>query len=243
MKCEWDGHQVANIKMFTRAILHWPKIRTFPYGRFKGSDTMLMIRWLARLVQKGIWVPGSNARQGYNLADRPREDWHRPIFQYLLKGCIAAVQFFRILHNQGLWLSRQNAHLLAQHCYDFVSSYSMLARVCHAHSLRRFMLEPSLHYFHHYAIDIIHRLDAGDKYLLSPNADNCESDEDFVGRLARLSRCCHAATTTQRCLQRYKIKLWFTLKGEDWGSAKSTKRKKKLTRVGKRKKPGSATDR
>lgn len=235
MKNEWQGHQVANIKMFTRAVLHWPRIKVFPFGRFKGSDTMLMIRWLAQVVSKGRFVPTINKREGINLGDKPHVDWHKPFLRQVLKGCISSVEFFRILHNQGVWLSRQFGHELATHCFEFVSSYSLLARMCHAHSLRRFMLEPSLHYFHHYAIDLTHRLQKNDKYLLSPNQDNCESDEDFVGRLARLSRSAHALTTNIRTLQRYRIKLWFVLKGEDWGASR-IRRKKKLTRVGRRKK-------
>lgn len=231
MKREWTGHQVANLKMFTKATFHWQKVKAFPFGRFKGSDTMLMIRWLIQLVQRGRFLQDSNQRSGVNLADRPLEDWHQPFLKEILRGSCASVEFFRILHGQGVWLSRNCAHSLVQHCYQFVSSYDTLARLSHAQGFRRFLLEPSLHYFHHYAIDINHRLRNGDHYILSPNQDNCESDEDFVGRLARLSRSTHASTTNLRTLQRYRIKAWFVLHGEDWGASRVRGRKPKLKRV------------
>ena len=49
--------------------------------------------------------------------------------------------------------------------------------------LMRFHLTPSLHYFHHFAIDTWERLSQGDSNILSPNVDNCEMDEDFVGKI------------------------------------------------------------
>lgn len=232
MKNEWQGHHVANIKNFTRALLHWPKIKTFPYGRFKGSDCMLMIRWLAKVIQKGVLMKETNQRQGVSLLDRPLEAWHKPFLQNILLGSTASVEFFRILHTQGVWLSRETSRNLALHCYNFTNSYSGLARLCHGQGLRRFTLEPSLHYFHHYAVDVTARLQAQDSHILSPNQDNCEMDEDFVGRISRLSRAVHASTTTQRTLQRYLIKVWFVLTGQDWGASGSTKRKRKLTRTG-----------
>ena len=94
MKNEWQGHHVANIKNFTRALLHWPKIRTFPYGRFKGSDCMLMIRWLAKLIQKGVLMKETHQRQGVSLLDRPLEAWHKPFLQNILLGSTASVEFF-----------------------------------------------------------------------------------------------------------------------------------------------------
>eukprot|EP00438_Fugacium_kawagutii_P016391 Skav210373 [mRNA] locus=scaffold1357:670957:671550:- [translate_table: standard] len=190
-----------------------------------------MIRWLIQLVQRGRFLQDSNQRSGVNLADRPLEDWHQPFLEEILKGSCASVEFFRILHGQGVWLSRNCAHSLAQHCHQFVSSYEKLANMCHARCFRRFLLEPSLHYFHHFAIDITHRLRKGDRYILTPNQDNCECDEDFVGRLARLSRSTHANTTNLRTLQRYRIKVWFVLHGEDWGASHVRRRKPKLKRV------------
>ena len=232
MKHEWQGHQVANIKMFTKALLHWPKIKNFPYGRFKGSDCMLMIRWFAKLLSKGRFVEGKDCRQEVSLIAEPLQAWHRPFLLHLHTGSVASLEFFQILHTGGTWLSKQKAHTLALRCYQFTSSYSGLARLCHGQALRRFMMEPSLHYFHHYAVDIIRRVHANDAWILSPNQDNCEMDEDFVGRVARLSRAVHALSTTKRTIERYLLKAWFVFHGQDWGASSSKKRKRKRLRTG-----------
>ena len=226
MKKERQGHQVANIKNFTKALLHWPRIKVFPCGRFKGSDCMLMIRWFVRLMQRGRFVNDTNARQGTSLAEQPLDAWHKPFLQQILLGSTAAINFFHILHTEGVWLSRKQTQVLAGHCFQFTTSYSLLARMCHARGLRRFMLEPSLHYFHHYAVDLTACLEKQHEKIMSPNQDNCECDEDFVGRISRLSRAVHASTTTQRTLERYKIKVFFVLTGQDWGAGGSRQRKK-----------------
>ena len=220
VKNEWHGQYVANIKMFTKALLHWPKIKSFPYGRFKGSDCMLMIRWLGTLVQRGCFLSDSNRRPNVSLIDCPLEPWHVPFMTKIKSGCIAAVEFFRILHNQGTWLhATRHALPLTKFNFEFVDSYQGVAQLCHARGLRRFMLEPSIHYFHHYGVDITQQISRGDQWILSPNQDNCEADEDFVGRLSRLSRCVHASTVTLRTLERYKIKAFFTFTNQDWGAS------------------------
>ena len=236
VKKEWTGHNVANIKHFTKALLHWPKVKSFPYGRFKGGDCMLMIRWLARLMQKGRFLQDDSKREGASLIDNPIENWHTPFLKNILQGCNSSLMFFHILHTQGVWLTRVSAHSLSLECWKFLKSYSSLAQLCHLRQLRRYMLEPSLHYFHHFAVDTNERLSLQDKYVLSPNQDNCEADEDFVGRIARLSRAVHATTVTQRTLQRYRIKVWFVLNGQDWGMASGTKRKRLRTGGNKSKK-------
>lgn len=229
VKKEWHGGYVANIKNFTKALLHWPKIKSYPYGRFKGSDCMLMIRWLATLIQRGRFLPEQNERQNVSLITNPLEPWHVPFLQKVLQGCIAAVEFFRILHNRGVWHhATRDSQPLTKHCFEFVECYRDIAQLCFSRGLRRYMLEPSLHYFHHYAVDITERIQQGDEWILSPNQDNCECDEDFVGRLSRLSRCVHASTVTLRTIERYKVKAYFVFTNQDWGAASRAPSKKRL---------------
>lgn len=229
VKHEWHGQYVANIKSFTKAILHWHKIKSYPYARLKGADTMLLTRWLAVLIQRGLYRAKSNQRQGVSLIDRPLEDWHVPLLKRILRGSLAGVDFFRILHSRGVWLDREkDAKPLAELCFDFVECYRDLATLCFERGLRRYMLEPSIHYYHHFAVDLSIRIRHGDKRILSPNQDNCEMDEDFVGAISRLTRNVHAATTTLRTLERYRIKAFFQFTHQDWGARERRPSKKRL---------------
>lgn len=219
-KKEFTGKTIPHLKNFTKAIFHWPKVKSYPYARVKGSDVMLCIRWLLHLVLHGCLTVGAPARPHVSLINQPLQPWHAPFLKQIAKGCQAALTFFNIMHSNGVWLSAELAKQMADASCEFCESYQALARLSHSHSLRRFHLEPSLHYFHHYGIDIRRHLDQhGRSLVLSPSVDGCEQDEDFVGKQARLSRHCHAATVTLRCIERYLIKVYFVHSNQDWGSA------------------------
>lgn len=227
VKHEFQGRHVANIKNFTKALFHWHRIQTFPFGRFKGADCMLMVRWLHQCVSKGVVVPGANQRPNVSLIHRPLDPSHTNMLALVLEGCRASLQFWRVLHNEGTWHCRNAAVLVVDSSQSFSDCYSKLASQCHMLKLRRFHLEPTLHYMHHFAVDTQERLDLNDMHILSPNNDNCETDEDFVGRVSRLSRSVHALSIPQRTIQRYKIKAYFVFTGQDWGSSGVKRRGKK----------------
>ena len=243
IKHEFAGNQVPHIKAFTKNVFHWLRIQTFPFGRFKGADCMMMVRWLYRCVLKGCWDPGTGQRPQVSLTTHPLDASDSRLLELILEGCRASLLFWRVLHNEGTWHCRNAAALVVDGAQKFCECYSKLASLCHARQLRRYHLEPSLHYMHHFAIDYQERLQLGDKHLLSPNNDNCETDEDFVGRLSRLSRSVHALSIPQRTIQRYLIKAYFVFTGQDWNSSgiKRRGRKRKLRlRQWKRYLPGNA---
>ena len=231
MKNEWTGHQVSHCKMFTKALLHWPKQKMFPYTRIKGSDIMLCTRWFVRLLSSGLWDPSAGVRRQVSLIERPLHPSHVPLLRELLRGSYGALEFFRMCHTEGVWHDRGQAQVVARACYSFCEAYSQIAQMCHVRGLRRFHLEPSLHYYLHFAVDSAERLRQGHQHVMSPMTEGCEADEDFVGRLARLSRCVHARSVNQRTIERYLIKVRFVLFGEDYNSSgPSNARKKKLKR-------------
>ena len=65
-----------NLKNFTREILHWPKSKTWPWGGWKGSDSLLICRWLLILIREGPLVDGH--RSGSLLRNTPDAS-HRPL--------------------------------------------------------------------------------------------------------------------------------------------------------------------
>lgn len=148
-------------------------------------------------------------RPGVNLVESTNDQIFAEIYKEVLKGSLSAVQFFHILHTQGLWLTAPVAKEAADYCQDFCSAYAALAKVCFQQSWVRFRLEPCLHHFHHFAVEIQKLLNKSVKMIYSPASHLCEADEDFVGRICRGSRMVHAQSMTQRTLDRYLVKLWF----------------------------------
>ena len=209
VKHEWRGKSINHIKAFTKEILHYPRVDSYPAARFKGSDCMLLLRWLRHLMLNGPVDENLLLRPGVNLTESTNDLISAEIYKEVLKGSLSAVQFFHILHTQGLWLTAPVAKEVAVACQDFCSAYAALAKVCFQQSWVRFRLEPCLHHFHHFAIEIQLLLSKSVRMIYSPASHLCEADEDFVGRICRGSRMVHAQSMTQRTLDRYLVKLWF----------------------------------
>ena len=207
-KHEWPGRTMQSLKMFTKDLFHWPRKEAFPAGRFKGSDCMLMLRWLHCIMQQGV-VEG-DARQGRSLLENALEEWHVPLFHEILRASHAGVEYFHILSRWGVWLYREKAQELGLLAAEFTQGFAKLAKLCHAKGMPRFHLVPALHAFHHFYYDtkLFLELPGMPEVFLSPAVVGCEADEDFVGKVARLTRKVHARSTTQRSLERYCVKMW-----------------------------------
>ena len=213
VKNEFRGPCVPFMKHFTRTNLHYPRTNSFPYARPKGGDVMLLTRWLKHLVLHGPFLGG--ARSG-NMCNNVLEAWHAPVMAEIERAASGALDFFRLLHNNGLWLPRDLAHMMGEGAFQFCNSYTALARMCYNQGLTRFSLVPSLHYFHHFYVEIKQKLNNPHAmFVLSPSIANCEADEDFIGKVAQISRHVHPGVTNARSIDRYLVKLHFAYAGED----------------------------
>lgn len=209
VKHEWRGFVVNHIKAFTRQILHFKDQLAFPFARFKGSDQMILLRWLRHLVLHGPVFETDVCRGDVCLINNPPPGWRSEFFWYAYTGCDGAIQFFHSLHREGVWLQEAVARGMAENCQTFCCSYRRLAMLCHLQGLARFHLEPSLHTFYHFKMDLSPNQSSPGSVKLSPATSTTEADEDFVGRICRLCRAVHAQTCTKRCIERYLIRCHF----------------------------------
>ena len=209
VRFEWKGKNINHLKSFTKEILHFPRVDSFPSARFKGSDCMMLVRWLRHLCLNGKVDPDLVMRPGVSLTQQDGKPFESQLFTQILKASTGAVQFFHILHTEGLWLTPAMARQAADSCQDFCTAYCALARTCYDCKWMRFRLEPCLHHFVHFAVELRQLLDAGVPYIYSPAADLCEADEDFVGKISRGTRVVHMQSMTQRTIDRYLLRLWF----------------------------------
>lgn len=211
VRFEWRQRVRPNMKKFTKELFHFARSTSYPYGRFKGQDMMLLCRWIHHILLNGVIFEGQLLRSGKPLREEATEEWHQRAFELLRFGCDHALTFFHIMHKQGIWLEPTVANRMAEAAYQFCKCYGEVALLCHQKALCRFHLVPSLHYFLHFYFDL-----HGKSFpAVSPALSNNEANEDFVGRVSRLSRCVHAATTTLRVIQRYLIKCHFEFEEEE----------------------------
>jgi hypothetical protein len=179
-----------HLRQFTQKLFHMPKVSSMPWGGYKGSDTMLLSKWLAFYVG----------------TLRPKKDSHAIVLRAIKEACQAVNEFFLVLHSHGLYLRSE----CAEHCMAngriAMKGYSFMARQCVALGRPGFSMKPKLHAFHHILNNMKKQLDRGSPLVLSPLAFACEVNEDFIGRVSRQSRKVSNRTVKQRTIEYYRIK-------------------------------------
>ena len=107
-------------------------------------------------------------------------------------------------------LCRAGFRLVRGYCY--LADYSVKNKLIGGYNLR-----PKLHYFHHSLIDMQKGLqNSSRKWFLNHASWNCEANEDYIGRQARISRRVDARTCSLRTLERYLVKVRAVMARHKW---------------------------
>ena len=110
--------------------------------------------------------------------------------------------FMRGIYGEDAWIPQERAAKLASDLNYFVKAYVYSARLyrdrCKGFA---FGLYPKLHALHEVAFELSRQASLG--WAMNPAVEICGPDEDFVGRIAHLSRCVSPRLIPLRCIQRY----------------------------------------
>ena len=109
----------------------------------------------------------------------------------------------RGVYREDVWIPSQRAAELAKDLRSFLRAYIYSARLSFEHSQYvQFPLFPKLHALHEVSYEMTRQARVA-SFVLNPAIEICGPDEDFVGRIAALSRCCSPRLIALRTLQRY----------------------------------------
>ena len=182
--------------------------RMFNRG-WKGSDSLILMRWLLKLLRGGPVRFEEGRRPGISLLVNAGD--RGGVYNAVHDGCCSVLLLFQLLHKGSLWLERPQAGKIIECVELFCAVYGFLANFFMRERKCRFHMEPSLHLFYHIALRLRETLDSGAPVLLNPALFMCEQSEDWVGRISRITRRVHARTCGQRTLQRYLVKMFLEL--------------------------------
>ncbi|CAE6960432.1 unnamed protein product [Symbiodinium sp. CCMP2592] len=176
-----------HFKIISRDLLGFKKESVFPVGHWsKASDTPILMEFL-------LW-----------LLEQHRSKMEGDQLLRVMYGAADAMGvFMRAVLQAGLWLTTTEATTVYEACMHFLRSYGKCASLAFRRSLTRYNLTPKLHCWHHICLDLKRSLDRGLQYHLSPLADANFADEDFVGRVSRLSRRVSPRLQGLRTIGRY----------------------------------------
>ena len=181
----------TTLKKFSRGNFHRQKATSFPFLGGKGSDSVLLCSFLEFYLQ--LKLP--------QLIDES----HRPILLAMLEAIQGALAFVGTMHSHNIFLSPPCARFLALSGLRFIKGYAWLADRCISEKRRFYAVRPRLHFFQHTILELQIQLDKGDTHIISPSIWNCEANEDFIGRVSRISRGVSPRLASLRTIQNYLV--------------------------------------
>lgn len=172
--CTTTGHTAA-LRTFSRLLFMYPRFSAYPWANTKGSDTMLLLKFICV--------------QCVGFINAPLDPRHVPFLRLLHQTCQAAVKYFDGLNDHGLWFFRECVMTIFAELTKFITGYATLAAwTLNDLDFNGFGMKPKIHLVKHYHLEMAEMLASGAELFWNCNRDNCEMCEDFIGRICRLSR-------------------------------------------------------
>ena len=180
----------STIRSFSRQKLHYPTAASFPWLSCKGSDTVLLLRWLLFFAK-------------LHLTTAPQNQ----VLQLIAGGSENGLNFGGI-YRHGIWLKPLCRNKIMKNAGRFNSAYSRLAALAYERGLQLFAMVPKFHALDHIKV----ALEPSDgEVALNPATWDCSMSEDFIGHVARQSRRVSHIRVVENTLLAYKVKARFVI--------------------------------
>ncbi|CAL1152931.1 unnamed protein product [Cladocopium goreaui] len=166
----------SKLKLDMASDNDWPTSLGSSNG--KACDTALVLGWLEEFL---------------GTIECARND----LLQGLKVAVVSSNAFFRNMRACGLWVTEPHRAVVLAAAKSMCEAYGYLASKCFTMRMKLFRLRPKIHFQQH----ITMLLNLGDVGFSALNF-SCWSDEDYIGRVSRLSRTCHPRTMALRCLEK-----------------------------------------
>ena len=153
------------------------------------------------------WFCSSSSRSNAQVFYKPH--WGRNTVTHWLwceQPAREPLDFFSILNAHGLFMERSCAMAAYTELTKFLKGYGMLAGASLNDTFNGWAIKPKLHLVKHAHLEIQEWLLAGHQVLVNFNLHNCEQDEDYIGRVCRLSRRLDSRRIGERVLQSCLLK-------------------------------------
>ena len=177
----------VHFRSLTRDLLGYTSEAVYPTGHWsKAMDTPVLMDFI-------FWLLTTKFSEQLGSSSQLR---------IIASACQSMSRFMHLLLAGGLWLSQRESASGADAGLYFLKAYGKLARMCYEEGYCRYNLVPKLHSFHHVCLNLKAQSAEG-HFSLNPLAQCAFQDEDFVGRVSRLSRRVSPRLQCQRTIEKY----------------------------------------
>lgn len=177
------------VRAITKALLGWDAgVGSSPDGHWsKGALTTTLALWLDDFCQqRGL---ENNIDQRLSLA---------------ASGTRALNAMMRSFYEQDLWLDTASKNVILNAGNHFLQASSQLAVLNYRLRKNYFPITPKHHMMFH-VLKVVEWQGDIAKFAWNPCSEFCALDEDFIGRIAKISRNVSPRTTCLRVVQRYLL--------------------------------------
>ena len=195
--CNVEGAKAQGLRSFSRDRLHFKKANSFPHITGKGSDSVLILKFLR-------WFVALQLQE--DLGDRLRR-----MLGHVLDGCVNGLLFTQSIHRHGLFTHPDCALQIKGFIQKFGNAYVHLAQLSLQRRWTLYSMVPKIHSLMHFRTDLAHGCQKGGP-VLNVALFDCSMNEDFVGRVARQSRRISNKNVEHGLLRAYLVKTKFVLK-------------------------------
>lgn len=185
------------MRSFTVLNMHASK-GAYPFLGCKGSDTIVILKWLQFLA-------------GLYLQDPSWSAQNKKVLTWMQQGAKAGLAFSQGIHSHGLWQRPSCVVFHRRALQKFGNAYANLAHFCMGESCNLFGMVPKLHAFMHFRADCDDSIRDQRQWTMNPCAWDNSMSEDFIGRVSRQSRRISFRNIEKSILLSYQTKAHFAI--------------------------------
>ncbi|CAL1152711.1 unnamed protein product [Cladocopium goreaui] len=191
--CDTEKVSPAGIRSFSKQKLHIPTAGSFPWVGCKGSDTILLLKWLRFYCKIQLCSDPSSSSSMLGV---------------IAGGCENGLAFQGV-YRHGIWLKNSCREKLMRNAQRFITAYAKLASEAYQRGSQLYAMVPKIHSLDHIKVSL--EPDPNKDFFLNPATFCCSMSEDFIGRVSRQSRRISYIKIEENTLLAYKIKARFQL--------------------------------
>ena len=194
---------MGGLRCFSRAKLHITSATSYPFLGGKGSDTIIVLKWLVLVVGLALF--------------RTDDDDYKRLLEIIRSGLEGGLTFSQGIHGHAVFLERACARHIKDALGSFTYAYGYLAHYAFRHGLFLFGQVPKIHSLAHFKYELWQAaVDGRRKFKVNPAVFDTSQNEDFIGKVSKMSRRIAMKNNRHQfertILQRYMIKARITLK-------------------------------
>ena len=184
-----EEKEKVNFSCLTFEMLGYASSKSFPKGHWsKNMDTAVVSKFIEHACATHVFAFPDD-----------------PCIPLIIDACAAIHQFMTVVFSGSFYLTETEAWQMCSSGHAFLVNYVKLATLSFKLGLCLFALKPVMHMFAHILHTAMLQYDLCPTGVINPVAESTFMSEDFIGRIARISRRVSAKQHGLKIMFRYMV--------------------------------------